>query len=610
MGEVLGDYELLEVIGRGSTGKVWRARHARSGRWVAVKVLREDLSDDREIRERFSSEAAVLAGRNLPGVVPVHEAVEAGERLALVMDLVDGPNLRQWLARHGPLTPTDACRLVAQVSAAVATAHEAQIVHRDLKPENVLITERGSEAVAHVTDFGLARLTGVAAQTRSSRLVGTPDYVAPEVLSGDRASGAADVYALGVILFELLTGWRPFRGASVAAVLNQHLHATPEQPEGVPDALWQLLDSLLDKAPGQRPSAGELTDALLALAASLREVPGRQRGEPPPLALLVSDELTTRIRIPRPSLPGSSEDRPSPRGKLRALVACAVGVLVLLLVGGGTMWAQAREDTGRLESVGPGGGSSAGHGGGTSIDSLESSPRTVGEPSGPASSSPRTETADASGVSAGPAHADAVPRGPDQSKAPVTWPPESARLTTGPPRSAQPTAASPRPEPTSASPWPQPTSASPRSQPTSASPRPQPTPASPRPQPSRPPGVSCFERTCHGLPAERTGCYQGAVVKDTAYLRNAESQVAATVQLYYSTLCRAYWGRIKTDGSVRKLSIRADSPTPTWTDSETVGDRLDSKMIYTGGSCATASGEAWLKDGTGSWTGRTACRSA
>lgn len=332
MGSILGSFELVEVVGRGSTGSVWRARHREHGTWVAVKVLHDDLADEPEVRQRFVKEAAVLADRVLPGVVPVLGTVtEADNRLAVVMELVDGPNLRQWLAQHGPLAPADACLLIAQVATGVAAAHAAGIVHRDLKPENVLVTRRDGRRVALVSDFGLARLVEGQTLTRSSRVVGTPDYLAPELLHGGRPTAAVDVYALGVMLFELLTGWRPFRGPSVAVVLHQHLHARLERPEGVPDLLWDLIEQSLSRNTGSRPSSGQLADALVATAPAVQGLPARERTTPPPPAAdELFEEAATHMRISPPS-PRRAEQTGWRRRLGAALPLTVLLVLVLVL---------------------------------------------------------------------------------------------------------------------------------------------------------------------------------------------------------------------------------------------------------------------------------------
>jgi serine/threonine-protein kinase len=278
----LGKYELLERIGHGATGRVWRARHVDTSALVAVKVLREELADDPDVRARFMREGAVLTGRDLPGVVRVHETVVEQDRVGLVMDLIDGPNLREVISLQAPLQPARACALAGQMAASLNAAQRAGLVHRDVKPENVLIHKvRGSE-LALLTDFGLARVLDEAPHSGSrSRAFGTPNYVAPERLRREPVGPAVDVYALGVILFEMVVGWRPFRSQDPAALMLQQLNETPLRPPQVPDDLWILIDECLAKDPQNRPATSNLAARLDSLAGSLVGVPALPRTDPP-----------------------------------------------------------------------------------------------------------------------------------------------------------------------------------------------------------------------------------------------------------------------------------------------------------------------------------------
>ncbi|WP_299036681.1 serine/threonine-protein kinase [uncultured Pseudokineococcus sp.] len=353
MTSLLGGFELLDVVGRGSSGRVWRARERSSGDLVAIKVLREDLAEDAEVRTRFIAEAAMLVGRDMPGVVRVRGVVEEDDRLALVSDLVDGPDLRRVLRERGPLPPSEACQFIAQIAAGVAAAHAEGLVHRDLKPENVLVAESQAGPAAMVTDFGIARLADGPTTTRASRLVGTPDYVAPEVAAGQRATGASDVYALGVIFFECLTGWRPFRGEHVAAVLQQHLQGTLVRPDGLPDDLWTLVEQTLDKEPKQRPLAGELALRATAAAQTSQGVAALPRSAaPPPAPLATTDRLPTEMAIQLPAGPGSSSARRR-WGKHPARLAAAVLAATTLVAGGGSIaYSQLRDESSPVVSGG------------------------------------------------------------------------------------------------------------------------------------------------------------------------------------------------------------------------------------------------------------------
>lgn len=327
----LGGYTLHAPIGTGAAGRVWRAQSIASGAAVAVKVLHEDLSDDPDVRRRFLAEAALFSGRHLPHVVHVHEVVEDGDRLGLVLDLVDGPDLRAVLRTDGRLAPGLACALVSQVAVGLAGTHAAGVVHRDLKPENVLVLPEASGWTAYVTDFGIARSLDAATTTRRSRLLGTPDYTAPEVVAGAPAGPAADVYAAGVLLFEALAGHRPFRGEHPAAVLEQQRSAHPERPDGLPDDVWAVVRACLQEDPHDRPSAQQLAVELGRLAVQLPSDGTATRSSSD-----ASMVTLVRSRPPRPDLPHRLLAERGRRALGRRQLAAAGAALVLLGVAGAT----------------------------------------------------------------------------------------------------------------------------------------------------------------------------------------------------------------------------------------------------------------------------------
>ncbi|WP_165975410.1 serine/threonine-protein kinase, partial [Actinomadura rubrisoli] len=206
----LGSLYLLEhVIGSGATGRVWQGRRRADDALLAVKVLRGEFADDMDAVTRFLRQKTVLRGLAHPHLVRVRDLVAEGDVLAIVMDLVDGDDLRRVLAA-GTLRPDQFLTVLGQAAGALAAVHAAGVTHRDIKPENVLVTRRGAEPFALLTDFGLAGIADGAVLTRASQLVGTPAYIAPEAVAGRPAGPAADVYALGVTLYEALAGRRPF----------------------------------------------------------------------------------------------------------------------------------------------------------------------------------------------------------------------------------------------------------------------------------------------------------------------------------------------------------------------------------------------------------------
>ncbi|MDI9836443.1 serine/threonine-protein kinase [Streptomyces sp. KAU_LT] len=270
-------YILEEPLGRGATGTVWRARQRETagaeaavpgqpGETVAIKVLKEELAGDADIVMRFLRERSVLLRLTHPNIVRVRDLVVEGELLALVMDLVEGPDLHRYLRENGPFTPVAAALLTAQIADALAASHADGVVHRDLKPANVLLRQQGGEMHPLLTDFGIARLADSPGLTRTHEFVGTPAYVAPESAEGRPQTSAVDIYGAGILLYELVTGRPPFGGGSALEVLHQHLSAEPRRPSTVPDPLWTVIERCLSKNPDDRPSAENLARGLRVVA--------------------------------------------------------------------------------------------------------------------------------------------------------------------------------------------------------------------------------------------------------------------------------------------------------------------------------------------------------
>ncbi|MFC8128998.1 serine/threonine-protein kinase [Streptomyces sp. NPDC057302] len=271
-------YLLEEPLGRGATGTVWRARQRETagaeaavpgqpGETVAIKVLKEELANDADIVMRFLRERSVLLRLTHPNIVRTRDLVVEGELLALVMDLVEGPDLHRYLRENGPFTPVAAALMTAQIADALAASHADGVVHRDLKPANVLL-KQDADGSMHpmLTDFGIARLADSPGLTRTHEFVGTPAYVAPESAEGRPQTSAVDIYGAGILLYELVTGSPPFGGGSALEVLHQHLSAEPRRPSTVPDPLWTVIERCLSKNPDHRPSAENLARGLRAVA--------------------------------------------------------------------------------------------------------------------------------------------------------------------------------------------------------------------------------------------------------------------------------------------------------------------------------------------------------
>lgn len=270
-------YTAHQILGRGSAGTVWLGEGPEGP--VAIKLLREDLASDQELVGRFVQERTALLSLDHARVVGVHDLVVDGNDLALVMDLVRGTDLRTRLDRERRLAPEAAVAIVADVADGLAAAHAAQIVHRDVKPENVLLDMQGplgpgGSHPALLTDFGVAKLIDSPRRTRATKIIGTPDYLAPEIIEGLPPRAAVDIYALATVLYELLAGFTPFGGGHPGAVLRRHVTETVVPLPGIPDELWQLMVQCLAKAPASRLRASEL-------AARLRELQPLVAGMPP-----------------------------------------------------------------------------------------------------------------------------------------------------------------------------------------------------------------------------------------------------------------------------------------------------------------------------------------
>ncbi|MFJ4961482.1 serine/threonine-protein kinase [Streptomyces sp. NPDC088729] len=273
-------YLLEEPLGRGATGTVWRARQRETagaeaavagqpGETVAIKVLKEELANDPDVVMRFLRERSVLLRLTHENIVRTRDLVVEGDLLALVMDLVDGPDLHRYLRDNGPFSPVAAALLTAQIADALAASHADGVVHRDLKPANVLLDERDGQMRPMLTDFGIARLADSPGLTRTHEFVGTPAYVAPESAEGRPQTSAVDIYGAGILLYELVTGRPPFAGGTALEVLHRHLSEEPRRPGNVPAPLWTVIERCLRKDPDQRPSAENLARGLRTVAAGV-----------------------------------------------------------------------------------------------------------------------------------------------------------------------------------------------------------------------------------------------------------------------------------------------------------------------------------------------------
>src|SRR5687767_8599434 len=235
LGKVVdGRYRVLEVIGRGGMGVVYRVEHLRMGKIAAMKVLHRDLAQDADVVGRFEREAAAISKLHHPHTVQVFDFGTAQGALYLIMEYVRGRDLARIIERDGPMPWARAAPLLAQICGALSEAHELGIVHRDLKPENVLITRStAGRDYAKVLDFGLAKLDQRGAPpdtTDKSAIVGTPYFMAPEQIRGEEVDARTDIYSFGALMFEILTGEHVYQGTTAVGVLTKHLTGDADAP--------------------------------------------------------------------------------------------------------------------------------------------------------------------------------------------------------------------------------------------------------------------------------------------------------------------------------------------------------------------------------------------
>jgi serine/threonine protein kinase len=265
-GSTFAGYEVESVVGAGGIGILYRARQVRLDRPVALKLVEPDLARDPVILERLRREARTVAALDHPNVVPLYEAGEEGGTVYVVTRWVVGTELGTLILGEGPLEPGRAARTAAQIAAALEMAHEKGLVHRDVKPSNVILTD---EDHVYLTDFGLAKRAGTApGLTAVDQMLGTVDYVAPELIEGSEPDARSDVYSLGCVLFEMLAGEPPFADQTggmgkMWAQVNAEPPSVLQRRGDVPPALEDMMRRAMAKAPNARPTAADFRIGVL-----------------------------------------------------------------------------------------------------------------------------------------------------------------------------------------------------------------------------------------------------------------------------------------------------------------------------------------------------------
>ncbi len=354
-------YELGEILGFGGMSEVHMAQDVRLSRDVAIKVLRADLARDPTFYLRFRREAQNAAAMNHPAIVAVYDTGEAetegGPLPYIVMEYVDGETLRDLVRRTGPLAPRRAMEIIADVCAALDFSHRNGIVHRDMKPANVMINRAGA---VKVMDFGIARAIADSSMTQTAAVIGTAQYLSPEQARGEQVDARSDVYSVGCVLFEILTGEPPFVGDSPVAVAYQHVREDPRLPSKVHKGIPRELDSIVLKAMSKNPanryqSAAEMRSDLIRVLGGQRPaaptvmtdedrttIIGSVDAPPPePARVVAADPAPERPPV-RSGSGGRRRAKPSPSQR-GAKIAALVGALLVAIVAiGAYLW---RSDT-------------------------------------------------------------------------------------------------------------------------------------------------------------------------------------------------------------------------------------------------------------------------
>ncbi len=336
-----GRYRLLELLGRGGMGAVYRAHDTLLSRDVAVKLLQPELASEPGYQERFRREAYAAGRLASPNIIPIYEAGEIDGRLYLVMPVVDGVDVHTVLNRDGPMSPRQAVRVIEQVAAALDAAHKSGLVHRDVKPSNLLLV---GEEFVYLIDFGLVQEETSARLTQTNVAPGTPGYMAPERLkSGTTADARADVYSLACVLYECLTGQLPFSGRGVHEVAVAHLMNEPPKPSGLDPAIPAGFDEVIARGMAKDPddryqSANELATAARAALteSSVTDAVGStQKARPPSVGVDGHAEPAEGAASATPSQPSSPPKTSRNRALATAaavIVAAAVAIAAFVVI--------------------------------------------------------------------------------------------------------------------------------------------------------------------------------------------------------------------------------------------------------------------------------------
>jgi serine/threonine protein kinase len=341
-GTPFGRYRLIELLGRGGMGEVWRAYDPTMDRVVALKVLPQNFAGDQVFKERFRREARVASGLDDPHVVPFHDFGEVDGQLYVTMRLIKGRDLQTILA-EGPLSPERAVRILEQVAQALHAAHKVGLVHRDIKPPNILLDDND---FAYLIDFGIAQAAGATGLTATGTTIGTWSYMAPERFQSGTADARADIYALTCVLYESLTGQLPFPGNTLEQVALAHIATPPPRPSEFGDSVPAALDEVIAKGMAKDPNQRYASTVELARAArDATTVPVHRAAWPDQLTAAPIHREGTQLaataaaHIPQPpsGAPHRTTDAPPPTRSNRKWLIALLVVVLIAAAGGGAL---------------------------------------------------------------------------------------------------------------------------------------------------------------------------------------------------------------------------------------------------------------------------------
>lgn len=341
IGQIIGDYEIVDALGKGGMGCVYRVRNVISNRVEAMKVLLDDLAAEPELGDRFNSEIRTLARLDHPNIAKLHTAIRIGNQLVMIMEFVEGVTLAGRM-KQGPVPLGDVLSYVTQVLAALSYAHANGVIHRDIKPSNIMVTSQG---IVKLMDFGIAKSDTDNLLTRPGTTMGSLLYISPEQVRGTSVDARSDVYSTGIVLYELSTGRRPFEAENTFAILQAQLNAIPEPPAernaALPDALNDIIMTALAKEPAHRFQSAD------AFRNALDGIRGRQGIE---AGTLIQHSTVQEHALPRVAAPTKN-------GRRGLWMAAGATACVCVLVGAVTIlphfWRSAAHVATRVDHVTP-----------------------------------------------------------------------------------------------------------------------------------------------------------------------------------------------------------------------------------------------------------------